>query len=155
MKLKLLLMTGDHQDDDRSAQAESAHLIVTMADSGLKSAHRKGLPRANKLPSTGGLLHDNTSQKLTLHKFRTCLTLLFELSQLFYCIPNFIYPPKTASGDRGSRVATSVTRHNHHIFVMLLVILFHVFFSCSHTRFPKSYRSVFFVILNVVPFSET
>jgi hypothetical protein len=64
MKLKLLLMTGDHQDDDRSAQAKSAHLIVTMADSGLKSAHRKGLPSANKLPSTGGLLHDNTSQKL-------------------------------------------------------------------------------------------
>lgn len=94
-------MTGDHQDDDRPAQAKSAHLIVTMADSGLKSAHRKGLPCANKVPSTGGLLHDNTSQKLTLHKFRTCLTLLFELPQLFYCIPNFIYPPKTAwSGER-------------------------------------------------------
>lgn len=57
MKLRLMLMTGDHQDDDRPAQAKFAHLVVTMAGSGLKSAHRKGLPSANKLPSTGGLLH--------------------------------------------------------------------------------------------------
>lgn len=127
-------------------------------ESGLKSAHRKGLPSANKLPSTGGLLHDNTSQKLTLHKFRTCLTLLF----FYLSSPNYSIVFQilfTRQKQRGVESVESIesrdisnTKRPPHFCNVISYILFHAFFFVQPHTFPKILSFRFLCNLERRPF---
>ncbi len=89
-------------------------------------------------------------QKLTFQKFRTGLTLLFKLPYN-HCISilSFIYPPKSIEW-RACRATTPETRYitiytRRLHFVIRFVLVFFIIISCSHVRFHKSYRFVFFI----------
>jgi hypothetical protein len=95
-------------------------------------------------------------QKITFHKFTKSLTLLLKLPYNdCIAILSFIYPPKSIKW-RAWRTTTPETRQQthhmrrSHFRNLMCSCFFCIIISCSHTRFQKSYRSVFFIFLNFV-----